>query len=95
MVYEAMNTGAGVAASVLGIPAVAFAISIMHMGYAGIHPATVGFQQRAWTDRGLNPPLGVSLARSLLNYAAELAGDGRGVPGWQSVWLWSQRSRRD
>ena len=61
VVYEAMNTGAGVAASVLGIPAVAFAISIMHMGYAGIHPATVGFQQRAWTERGLNPPHGAPL----------------------------------
>ena len=61
VVYEAMNTGAGVAASVLGIPAVTFAISIMHLGYAGIHPATVQFQQRAWTERGLKPPLGAPL----------------------------------
>ena len=68
VVYEAMNTGAGVAANVLGIPAVAFAISIMHLGYAAIHPATVRFQQRAWTDRDLTPPLGAPLlAEALLD----------------------------
>jgi UDP:flavonoid glycosyltransferase YjiC (YdhE family) len=47
---------------------VAFAISITHAGYAGIHPATVEFQQRAWTERGLTPPIGIPLlAQAMLD----------------------------
>ena len=70
IIYEAMNAGAGVAASVLGIPALAFAISITHGGYSSIHPATVGFRQRVWAERGLKPPLGTPLlAEALLDPA--------------------------
>ena len=38
IIYEGMNVGAGVAASVLGIPAVPYAIALTQMGFAFIHP---------------------------------------------------------
>ena len=51
-------------------PALAFAISITHGGYSSIHPATVGFRQRVWAERGLKPPLGAPLlAEALLDPA--------------------------
>jgi UDP:flavonoid glycosyltransferase YjiC (YdhE family) len=56
VVYEAMNAGAGVAADVLDIPSVAYAIGLTHEGPAMVHPATVAYRQDLWTARGLPPP---------------------------------------
>ena len=43
MIYEGMHTGAGVAASVLGIPAAAYAIGLESFAYTDLHSATVGY----------------------------------------------------
>lgn len=56
VIYEAMDVGAGVAASVLEIPAVAYAIALTHQGFAMIHPAAIGYRQDLWTSRGRRPP---------------------------------------
>ena len=47
VVYEGMDVGAGLAANVLGIPAVAYAIGLTHMAYAMIHPAAIGYHRDA------------------------------------------------
>ena len=63
-----MDAGAGLAANVLGIPAVAYAIGLTHMGYAMIHPAAIGYHRTLWTDRGQQPPDGTQfLAKALLD----------------------------
>ena len=68
VVYEGMDAGAGLAANVLGIPAVAYAIGLTHMGYAMIHPAAIGYHRTLWTDRGQQPPDGTQfLAEALLD----------------------------
>ncbi len=68
VVYEGMDVGAGLAANVLGIPAVAYAIGLTHMGYAMIHPAAIGHHRALWTDRGQQPPDGTQfLAGALLD----------------------------
>ena len=41
VVFEAMNTGAGVAASVLEVPAAAFAIGLVPSAYGMLHTLTV------------------------------------------------------
>jgi UDP:flavonoid glycosyltransferase YjiC (YdhE family) len=56
VIYEAMNTGAGVAASVLGIPAAAFAILLASSFYGSLHAATVGYQRSMWLQRGRTRP---------------------------------------
>ena len=53
-----MDVGAGVAASVLGIPAVPYAIALTHMGFAMIHPAAMSYRRDLWTSRGQQPPDG-------------------------------------
>ena len=68
VVYEGMDVGAGLAANVLGIPAVAYAIGLTHMAYAMIHPAAIGYHRTLWTDRGQQPPDGTQfLAEALLD----------------------------
>jgi UDP:flavonoid glycosyltransferase YjiC (YdhE family) len=42
--YEGMNTGAGIAASVLGVPAAAYAIALTTAVYSVLHPLTVRYQ---------------------------------------------------
>ncbi len=71
VIYEAMNTGAGVAASVLGIPAVAYAIALVSFIYRSLHTATVGYQRDTWLQRGRRtPPEGNGLlAAALINPA--------------------------
>ena len=67
VVYEAMDMGAGVAADVLGIPSVGYAISLVHEGYAMMHPAAIGYRRSLWTDRGLAVPEDrVFLGRAML-----------------------------
>ena len=61
VIYEAMNTGAGVAASVLGIPAVAYAIALASFFYGPLHGATAGYQREVWLQRGRTPPEGAGL----------------------------------
>jgi UDP:flavonoid glycosyltransferase YjiC (YdhE family) len=56
VVYEAMNTGAGVAASVLGIPAAAFAIGLATFIYESLHSATIGYQRDVWEQHNRTPP---------------------------------------
>ena len=56
IVYEGMNVGAGVAASLLGIPAVPYAIALTHRGFALIHPEAMSYRRDLWTSRGQHPP---------------------------------------
>jgi UDP:flavonoid glycosyltransferase YjiC (YdhE family) len=56
VIFEGMDVGAGVAASVLGIPAAAYAIALASSVYSLLHPATVGYQQEAWLQRNRTPP---------------------------------------
>lgn len=67
VVYEAMNVGAGVAADVLGIPAVAFSIGLSDVVPGIIHRAAVGYLGGRWTERGRQPPRTELLARALLD----------------------------
>jgi UDP:flavonoid glycosyltransferase YjiC (YdhE family) len=70
VIFEAMSTGAGVAASVLGIPAVAYAIALVSFIYPSLHTATVGYQRDMWLQRGRTPPEGNGLlAAALINPA--------------------------
>ena len=70
VIYEAMNTGAGVAASVLGIPAVAYSIGLVSFIYRSLHTATVGYQRDTWLQRGRTLPEGNGLlAAALINPA--------------------------
>ena len=56
VIFEGMDTGAGVAASVLGIPAAAYAIGLASFVYSSLHPATVSYQREAWLQRDRTPP---------------------------------------
>ena len=70
VIYEAMNTGAGVAASVLGVPAVAYAIALASFFYGSLHGATAGYQRDTWLQGGRTPPEGNGLlAAALINPA--------------------------
>ena len=70
VIYEAMNTGAGVAASVLGIPAAAYAIALASFFYGSLHAATAGYQRDMWLQRDRTPPEGNGLlAAALINPA--------------------------
>jgi hypothetical protein len=70
VIFEGMNTGAGVAASVLGIPAATYAIALMSGVYAMLHPATVGYQRDLWLQRDRVPPEANGLlAAALINPA--------------------------
>jgi UDP:flavonoid glycosyltransferase YjiC (YdhE family) len=66
VIYEAMNTGAGVAASVLGIPAAAFAILLASSFYGSLHTATVEYQHSMWLQRDRTPPAGNGLLAAVL-----------------------------
>ena len=68
VVYEAMFTGTGVAASALGIPALAYAIALATFIYRPLHASTVGYQRNAWLQRDRTPPDGDDLlAAALIN----------------------------
>jgi hypothetical protein len=70
VIYEAMNTGAGVAANVLGIPAAAYSIALVSFIYPALHTATVGYQRDTWLQRDRTPPEGNGLlAAALINPA--------------------------
>jgi UDP:flavonoid glycosyltransferase YjiC (YdhE family) len=56
VIFEGMNTGAGVAASVLGIPAAAYAIALTTTVYTSLHPLTVSYQRESWLLRNRTPP---------------------------------------
>jgi UDP:flavonoid glycosyltransferase YjiC (YdhE family) len=56
VIYEGMDSGAGVAAHVLGIPAAAYAIGLMTTDYSALHPLTVGYQRDIWLRRDRTPP---------------------------------------
>jgi UDP:flavonoid glycosyltransferase YjiC (YdhE family) len=66
VIYEAMNTGAGVAASVLGIPAAAFAILLASSFYGSLHTATVDYQRSMWLQRDRTPPADNGLLAAVL-----------------------------
>jgi UDP:flavonoid glycosyltransferase YjiC (YdhE family) len=70
VIFEGMDTGAGVAASVLGIPAAAYAIALASRVYGLLHSATVRYQRALWVQRDRTPPEGTSpLAHALINPA--------------------------
>lgn len=66
VIYEAMNTGAGVAADLLGIPAAAYAIALARSIYASLHAATVDYQRELWVQRGRTPPEDTALLAAAL-----------------------------
>jgi UDP:flavonoid glycosyltransferase YjiC (YdhE family) len=61
VVYEAMNVAAGMAAQLLGIPAVAFAIGLWQPFVPQLHPRAVTVHSAVWRSRGLLPPERVPL----------------------------------
>jgi UDP:flavonoid glycosyltransferase YjiC (YdhE family) len=70
VVYEGMDTGAGVAASVLGIPAAMYATILPGFVYRLLNSATVSYQRNIWLLRDLTPPKETSLlAAALINPA--------------------------
>jgi UDP:flavonoid glycosyltransferase YjiC (YdhE family) len=109
VIFEGMDTGAGVAASVLGIAAAAYAIGLRSSIYSVLHPATVSYQRDTWLQRDRTPPDARSLlAAALINPAPpSLKGPkGTGTPsiGIRSVaynestagvpaWLTAERTR--
>jgi UDP:flavonoid glycosyltransferase YjiC (YdhE family) len=83
VIFEGMDTGAGVAASVLGIPSAAYAIGLMSSVYGMLHPATVRYRHDMWLQRDRTPPDGNNLlAGALINPAPPSLGrtDGIGTP---------------
>jgi Protein of unknown function (DUF1205) len=62
-------SGAGVAASVLGVQAAAFAIGLTPAVYNVLHRETIGYQQATWRERGQSPPTTALLASALLDPA--------------------------
>ena len=68
IIYEGMNTGAGVTADVLGIPAAAYAIGLASsVFFSHLHPATVDYHRDTWLQRGQTPPVGGLLAAALID----------------------------
>jgi hypothetical protein len=68
IIFEGMNSGAGVTAHVLGIPAAAYSISLGGpIFYPMLHQATVGYQRDAWLQRGQTPAGGGLLAAALID----------------------------
>jgi hypothetical protein len=70
VIYEGMDTGAGVAASVLGIPAAAYATALASFLYSPLHRSTVSYQRGMWLERDRTPPDEATLlAAALINPA--------------------------
>jgi UDP:flavonoid glycosyltransferase YjiC (YdhE family) len=81
VIYEGMNTGAGIAASVLGIPAAAYAIALTTSVYSVLHPLTVRYQGAIWLQRDRTPPEEDGLlAAVLINPAPPSLGPTAGAP---------------
>lgn len=84
VVFEGMHTGAGVAASVRGIPAAAFAIALAAGIYGPLHSSTTESQREAWTSRDRDVPAAGLLADALITpVPPSLRGDdsaGRLIP---------------
>jgi hypothetical protein len=81
VIYEGMHAGAGVAASVLGIPAATYAIALASFVYNDLHPATVGYQRDTWLQRNRTPPEGNGLlASALINPAPPTVRQADGTP---------------
>jgi UDP:flavonoid glycosyltransferase YjiC (YdhE family) len=66
VVYEAMDMGAGIAANLLDIPSVAYAISLTHLGYTMMTPAATEYRRQLWAERDRTPPTGRTLLGSVL-----------------------------
>jgi UDP:flavonoid glycosyltransferase YjiC (YdhE family) len=81
VIFEGMDVGAGVAASVLGIPATAYAIALASFVYSSLHPATVGYQREVWLQRNRTPPERDGLlAAALINPAPPMLRRTDGTP---------------
>lgn len=82
VIYEGMNTGAGVATTVLGFPAAAYAIALTTTVYSALHPMTVVYRRDTWLQRDRTPPQEDGLlAKALINPAPPSLGrtDGTAV----------------
>lgn len=66
VVFEVMNAGAGVAADILGIPAVTFSIGLWGAVPPVVHGAAVRYRSEQWTRHGRQPPERPVLARALV-----------------------------
>ena len=65
-----MNAGAGVAASLLEIPAAAYAVLLASSFYGSLHAATARYQRNMWLQRNRRPPEADGLlAAALINPA--------------------------
>lgn len=67
VVYEGTCIGAGIAASVLGIPALTFATGQWHPFAPPLHAQAVESHGWSWTDRGQEAPTGVLLAGGVVD----------------------------
>lgn len=66
VVYEAMNVGAGIAASVLGVPAIPFSIGLTDIAATVIATAALGYHEALWTNRHRDIPTATSLLGPVL-----------------------------
>ncbi len=69
LVFEPLIAGAGVAASAVGVPAVAFSIGLHRGFYPLVHTATIGYQRSVWDSYGLEAPETSLLADALIDPA--------------------------
>lgn len=67
IVYEPTAVGAGVAASVLGVPSLVFATGLLPVFLTMLHPAAISYQREAWERRGLKPPTQRLLGAALID----------------------------
>ena len=67
IVYEDSALGAGVAASVLGVPSLVFATGLLPVFLTMLHPATINYQRAAWERHGLKPPTQRLLGAALID----------------------------
>ncbi|WP_029138240.1 glycosyltransferase [Nakamurella lactea] len=67
VIYDSSNTGAGVAADLLGVPALAFGVGRWDPFGEQVHAATLRFRAGDWTDRGRRAPQGQLLGAALLD----------------------------
>lgn len=67
VIYDSANTGAGIAADLLGVPSLAFGTGRWAPFGAAVHAATRQFRSHDWTDRGRSVPDGPLLGSVLID----------------------------
>jgi len=67
LVTEPLHLGAAIAGDLLGVPTLDFAIGLVPVLAATLHPVAIGYQRERWLDRGRTPPEAKLLGQALLD----------------------------